>query len=291
MAVRLVRGSETLELDGNPYWLEGFTGFGAAPLRHQTSQGPEQHGATWLDFRLQPRTIGLVIGFCGTDYAQLLIYRQTLLAFCDPWGGLIAVEFEYPDGAKRRIDCILADDLDMASNDRAGFYQKAGLTLLAADPTWYNPNAQQYFVLSGSGDTFTVPTPVPTGIGRSTFDDYVVIYYPGTAPAYPRIRFIGPLTNPVLYHQSMGWKLDFTGTTIAAGSYYEINCAYGYKTVIDSAGTNRIDKLTADSNLAEFAIMPHPIVANGINNIRFTASNISDASALTIIFYDRYIGI
>lgn len=291
MAVRLIRGSETLELDGSPYWLEGFTGVGAAPVEHLVSQGPEQHGETWLDFRLRPRTVGLVIGFCGTTYAEWQTYRDGLLGFLAPWYGLIALEFELPDGARRRLDCVLADDLDMPSADRAGFYQRVAVSLLAPDPTWYEPDGMNIVLSGGGSASFAVPTSVPTAVGRSTFADNMIISYGGTAPAYPRLRLVGPLTNAIVQHTATGHKLDFTGTTITAGTYYEIDCAYGLKTVVDNTGTNRIDKLTADSNLAQFAILPHPLVLNGLNTLVVTASSITDASQVTVVLRERFLGL
>jgi len=291
MAVRLIRGGERLEFDGNPYWLEGFSGTGAAPLEHHMSAGPQQHGATWLDFRLAPRTIGLVVGFQGATYAEWEERRAGLLEFLAPWVGLMQLEFELRDGSQRRIDVVLSDDLDMPTADRAGFYQRVGITLLAPDPTWYEPTGVTATLRSGYGGSFTVPTAVPTAVGRSTFDDTLVVTCAGTAPAYPRLRLVGPLTDAVVTNTATGHKLDFTGTTIGTGTYYEINCAYGYKTVMDSSGTNRIDKLTSYSNLSEFALWPHPLVLDGDNSLRVTASGLSDASLVSVTWFDRYWGL
>jgi hypothetical protein len=49
-------------------------------------------------------------------------------------------------------------------------------------------------------------------------------------------------------------KLDFAGTTIAAGDWYEIDLRYGVKTIKDSNGVNKISALSANSNLATFRL-------------------------------------
>jgi hypothetical protein len=82
---------------------------------------------------------------------------------------------------------------------------------------------------------------------------------------------VGPITSPVITNAITGDKLDFTGTTIVGGASYTIDCRYGQKTVVDSAGANQISKLTSDSDLSTFCLLPDPDAPGGANTLSASA--------------------
>ena len=85
--------------------------------------------------------------------------------------------------------------------------------------------------------------------------------------------------------------MDFTDTTIATGHYYDIDCRYGYKTVLLDGTTNKIADLTAASDLATFHLAADPEVVGGANNINVTGSAIDANTKVTVTYTRRYIGI
>ena len=293
MSVRAIVGTEELWLtDGAPYWLEGFQGLGRAPMHVITTRGPEQHGETLLDFRLDPRVFALVLGFAADTYSDWQNARDALLRFLTPFGMGLVLEWLLGDGETRRLDCMCVEDMDMSSGDRQGFYQRVAATFRAADPTFYDPTmGAQSFELGGGGAGFEVPTPVPTAIGGSTIDSTHVIAYPGTAPSSPIIRVTGPITNCIITNLTTGKLLDLTGTTIAAGAYYDIDTRYAHQTVTDNLAVNQIADLTDDSDLGTFQLAPWPVAASGVNSIRVTGSGVTAATQVQVSWYNRYLGI
>jgi hypothetical protein len=111
--------------------------------------------------------------------------------------------------------------------------------------------------------------------------------YKGDADAYPIIRIYGPITNFVIAHAVKGgMKLDLTGTTIGAGDWFEFDLRYGVKTVKDSSGANKIDKLTSDSNLATWRLL-----AGFANTITASGSGITTTTAVQLTWKNAYSGI
>lgn len=111
----------------------------------------------------------------------------------------------------------------------------------------------------------------------------VTVTYSGNMDEYPILTVRGPITSPIITNGSTGDVLDFTGYTVADGTSITINCQYGYKTVVDSAGVNRIDKLTTDSDLSTWRFV------NGTNSIGLAGSSTGANTGLSVSYYNRYL--
>lgn len=286
----IVSGVEWL-FNGNPFHFLGEDDFGAPNSRRNTERGAQQDGDSDLGGRLEPRTLNVVVGIEAYDAGDLWDHREQLLKLFSPYRNVTL--FVRRKGVERRLDCVCAGGLRMPKNDRTGHFQKSAIALRAADPTWYDAEQSVVnFNLGGGTGQFTVPTPVATAVGASTIDMSVAVSYAGSWLSQPNIRIAGPITNPVITNQTTGEKLDFTGTTIGVGQYYDIDTRYGYKTVIDQAGVNQISKLTSDSDLATFHLEPDSDTAPfGINSIQVTGSSINTTTEVYVTYFTRYIGI
>jgi hypothetical protein len=262
---------------------------------HRISErGPMQHGNSDVGFRLDPRTVKLVLGVDPTTLGDQYTRRATLLSLFGPRTAAIPVRWTLPDGSYRQLDCHYLGDMRFETRAGEGYLLKVAVTLGANDPSFYDPTgAALTFALGGGAGTFAVPTPVPTDVGASTIDQSTALTYAGSWLCYPHlVRITGPITDAVVTNSTTGDKLDFTGTTIAAGDHYDIDCRYGRKTVVDAAGANQIATLTTDSDLATWHISADPDVApGGINSIRVTGSAASTATKVEISYYNRYLGI
>lgn len=117
------------------------------------------------------------------------------------------------------------------------------------------------------------------------------IAYAGSWRAYPVVTIEGPITDPVLTNTSTGDKLDFTGTTISSGDTYTIDCRYGFKTVKDAAGTNKIADLSSDSDLATFHLAPDPEVSSGNNALTLTGTGTDANTEVTVAYNERHVGL
>jgi hypothetical protein len=193
----------------------------------------------------------------------------------------------------RQIEAhYVGDSLGFENANRNFLWQQFAVALRCPDPRWYDPtiNTVEYS-LGGGTNTFVVPFEVPFYVGASTIDLTRTVTYNGDIKAYPTIRLTGPITDPVITHEQTGYKLDFTGTTISAGDYYEIDLGYADNTIKDSSGANKLADLTNDSDLVNFAIEADPDISGGANSINVTGSSISDATEIMISYYDYYLGI
>ena len=270
-------------------------GLGMSPLHRISERGPMQHGDTDLDFRLDPRIIRLVLEIEGTSAHDLYDQRKALIGIFKPRKSPVILEWVLPNITTRRILANYISDMSLPNADRESFSQKVVVTLEANDPAFYDPTGLSiYFQLGGGGgDVCEVPTPIPMLVGASTLNASGDITYNGDWLEYPQVHIIGPITDPVvtITHGTTSEKLDFTGITIAAGAYYTIDCRYGYKTIVNSSGVNKIADLTNDSRLDDFHIEADPDAPGGLNTITVTGSAVTGATYVGMNYYERYLGL
>lgn len=291
--LEIVRAGVALDISDEINFVhEQNDGFGMPPFHRLNERGPLQHGVTDRGYRLDPRTVNLIIPTIGATWADRYTRRQQLIAQLAPGDDALILRFTDPGGNIYNLDCYCVAGPAFASKDTWGNDFKAVFTLYAPDPSWYDPVATALtFNLGGGADTMLVPTVIPMTVGGSTIDSDNTADYAGTFLSYPFIRITGPIQNCVITNNSTGEKLDFTGVTIAAAHYYDIDTRYGYKTVMLDGITNKISDLTSDSDLATFHIAPHPEVANGLNSINISGINITAATKIEIVYFAIYVGI
>jgi hypothetical protein len=284
----------TYSLTDNTYtiWM-GDDGAGMLPMHNISTRGNLQNGSTYEDYRADPRTVRLAVEILGTSLNDLYTKRGQLLRIFKP-GQQIKLLYTLPDASLRQLDCRFAGDMVMPTADADGFAQKVGIALTAFDPSFYDPlGVGITFNLGGGAGAGVIPMVVPTLVGTSTLDTTNVVAYSGTYDSYPTlIRVTGPITNCIITNAATGDKLDFTGTTIAAADYYDIDCRYGYKTVKDKAGTNKVGTLTTDSDLATWRFLAAVDgSASFDNSISVTGSSVTGATNVDISFFTRFVGL
>ncbi len=147
------------------------------------------------------------------------------------------------------------------------------------------PNAAIYNVALSSNQRASLTSAIDGGLSASK-----TITYTGSFLTYPIITITGPITGPVLTNVSTGEDLDFTGITIAGGDTYTIDCRFGYKTVKNAAGTNKIADLTAASDLATFHLGADPEVSGGANAFTLTGTGTDANTTVTITYNERFVG-
>ncbi len=287
----LSRGAEYDLSDGETYRVLDIDGIAHAATSRITERGPMQHGESDLGYRLQPRHIILALLARGGDEAAWLARRAELMRILRASDHPLGLRLRSGD-VVRQIDCYLSGEMSMAQEGGVmPRWQRVGLQLYCPDPTWYDPAPVTLQFDGGGGEATTVPTPVPTMVGSSEFMQLRVVAYDGSWEAAPVVRIVGPIKDACIEHLATGDKLDFTGVTIAAGHWYEIDCRYGRASVIDDAGANKIADLSADSNLSTFAIRADPDVWEGWNALRVTGTNISAATLVRLTYHERYVGV
>lgn len=283
-----------LDADGNTRcdcWLVGGVGTGMAPLHFLSERGPQQHGDTYRGFVLDPREIAYVFELGANTPADLDDGREALYQLLTPTDDGLQLKIARQNGTTRQIGARYSGGFTGDTKEiDAELYQRIALTFTCRDPLWFDPEqVAETFGASGASAGMAVPWQIPWKLGASSISQARTLSYTGTFETSPIVRIAGPITDAVITNASSPGadRLDFTGTTIAGGAYYEVDCTN--KTVRDHTGTNQIAKLL-NSDLATFAIHPHPIAAGGANTIVVGGSGISGATQVYLTYYRRYIG-
>lgn len=271
-----------------------FDGLDTAPVRRLTERGPQQHGDSDVGFRLDPRFFNLVLVAVSSDRSAYYTNRRTLLNIFAPREEAMVVKFVLDNGDTRQIDAHLVGQPQWTADaSEAYLVGRMGVQFRAADPTMYDPvEGSVVFALGGGSDAWEIPWVIPWEIGAAALDQTVTIQYAGNWRTYPIVKIEGPITNAIIVNETTGEKLDFTGVTISAGDHYEIDCRYGQKTVVDSAGTNKIADLSSDSDLATFHL--EPIRGNEsyrTNDINVTGSAVTEATEVYFRYRIRHTGL
>lgn len=289
--IKLVRGSAAIDLtDLVLHHVMEFDGFGMPPLRRLSERGPLQDGDTDIGFRLDPRIIRMQVHLYGLTNQGLHERREALLNALRPGASSdpIKLRYTYPGGLTRQIDVHASGGMTFNGANRLRANMPEVIELRAADPTWYDPNgASVQFAQTGGGTAMPMPVLFPLTFGASSLDVTQLVNLAGDNAwvTYPIIYATGPVTNLVLTNTTTGKKLDFTGSTIGTGVTYTIDTRYGRKTVIDSSAVNRISQLTADSDIAGWALQP------GNNSLRATGTSVNNATSIVIQYNQRFIGV
>lgn len=273
-------------------WLDAHDGLGMAPSRRLSERGPMQQGETDRGVRYDPRMMSLAFGVSGQSMADYWDARDALYRLFRPRDTALSVRFDLDNGAARQIDGHLVGGLLGSSKDRKGFTLKLATTIKCPSPFWYDPTPVfETFGASGAAAGMGIPWAIPWQVGASSINQTRPILYTGSYQAEPIIQIVGPITSPIITNIITGDTLDFTGTTIAAGTTYTIDCRYGYKTVVDQNGTNQIAKLVSGSDLATFALLADPDAPGGVNSIAVAGTGISSATNVYLTYSRQYIGI
>jgi len=270
-------------------------GVGMMPSHRLRQRGPMQHGETDLGFRGDPRIVQLALLIEGTSPSNYWTRRTALLNLFKPGNDPLKLRFTLDNGDVRQLDCEYIGNMSLGSREKMRYTHAVGVMLSAAKPAFYDPTGKSVvFALGGGGAAFEIPMAIPLDIGASTLDQTVVIDYSGAARwlAYPyRIRIVGPITDAIVTNLATDEKLDFDGVTIGAGVYYDIDCRYGYKTIVDDGDTNKIADLTNDSDLATWHLGADPDVTGGLNGVQVSGSSVTAATQVYIHWFDKFVGI
>lgn len=288
----IIRNGTEYSLDDDTYCrLLSADGAGMLPLHRLSDRGPQQNGITDRGYYYDPRYIILTLGVIGTSLADMETKRSNMRTIFAPQTNPLTMKFTLPSGAVRLIDCHYIDGLEMP-HQNTGTWLRSAVTLQCPDPTFYSGTALSAdFNISAGADTWVVPFSIPLQVGASQIDSDLPVSYGGEAATYPTIRITGPAVDAILTNETLDLKLDFTGGTIDAGDYYDIDLRYGRKTVTDSGGTIQIGKLTTDSDLATWRIAADPDAVSGINSLNFACSGATLATKCEIVYYERYVGV
>jgi len=278
--------------DGTEFLLIRHEGLGMAPVRRLTEQGPYQHGVTDRGFRILPRQVLLGIVALAASPEEIYDRHEKLLEALAPSNDPIIVIFGYPGGRRREMDAHFLSGLRFPTFNRLGYSEEVVMELFCPEGTLraVDPSVETAG-LGAVGSGYAVPVPVPILVGASALDQTLSITSTGMFLVYPVIKIEGSIGDLKIENLMTDEKLDFAGLDIGDGHWYEIDLAYGTKTVVDDVGDNKIADLTDDSDLATWHLGAAPEVAGGVNDIQVTGTGINDNTRITLTYYCRYVGL
>lgn len=282
----------------------GNTGYGMPPIQYITQRGPFQNGESVLDYRINTRTIQLTHRRNECDRNGYWTGRSELINFLRPNRQPTSLFQTFvlrkilPDGSKRDIRVLYNSGLGFRPSQTEQWDEwsiQETIVFLAHDPIFFDPDENTVSitppVTSGSNLEFSITFPIRFSSRANAAEE--TIEYNGNYKSFPIITLKGPMRHPVIRNISTGDLLEFNNDyELATGEFLTIDTTFGQKTIVDSNGDNQIGQLTEDSDLTSFHIAPDPEAEDGENQIGFTAdSMLTDISAVSIRYYDRYIGI
>jgi len=294
LKIEIVRGGKSWDFSDLIDWSPAaLMGFGLPPLHRLSNRGPMQHGDSDVGFRLDPVFMQVDTNVYAVSLVDQYALRATMLEAFKPSDDPLILRVTLPDASVRCRDVFTVGGLTMDSSMFQGFFGTIPMQLKASNPTWYDPTlVTESWAVAGAGTGMPIPLLIPWTIGSSVIDQTKVITNTGDWQSYPTVRITGPITDCIITNLTVDSdKLDFTGTTIAAGNYYEIDCRYGYKTVKNAAGANVIDDLTNDSDLATFRIEATPQAPSNENILHVQGNTATGATRVAITYAPRFIGI
>jgi hypothetical protein len=285
-----------LTYGGLTFW-DGRVGTGLVTARRITEQGPDQDGVSDLGFRLNQRTVGLVLTFTGANDTAVERKQERIYGLLKPRDAAYSLRFRTPGrGRTYQIDCHTIDGPDFSSQEardglRAPLY-RAAVQIYAPDPVFYDPVLRsQSFGLTGGGGAWAIPWAIPWAIGSSALDQTTNILYAGNWEEFPIITMQGPIDNATITNTVSGALLSFSGASLSASDVYTIDLRPGRKSIVNQAGANVIANLAAGSDLATWSLLPDPDAPGGVNPVRVTGSNVTTATQVFIAYYHRFVGV
>lgn len=268
-------------------------GTGMPPIDYVTQRGPYQHGESLRDYFLTPRTVQYIVrhNYCSRE--DYWAGRGELISVLAPNNGPLAtlatgtLRKVMPGGTVRDLTCIIDQGPKFEPRDPSQWDELSyteTLRFIAHNPIYFDPNAHSLLFHTTDAGTFPITFPI-TFLPEYNIEETIV--YAGTWFEYPIITVVGPMTSFTITNVTTGASITVEGL-IDTGRTLTIDLTYGRKTVTLDDGTNFIGYVTADSNLAQFAIIP------GTNDLFVTAFLIGPfepRDRVTMTYYDRYFGI
>lgn len=279
--------------------MPAYGGFGAPPITWVTARGYRQHGATVLDHVIGPRSIVLELYYAGTKHCTREDYwraRAELLDLLRPnRGGPLRVTLTTAAGTQRMLlvepdPGLVLPPTDPGVND---WSVREAVSFTAFDPFWYDPTpvTQTRPARLDTNLVFPITFPIEFGLfgGRFVFD----MQYKGTWESYPTFVVSGPYNNATFINGATGARFQLV-LPIGAGEQRIINLDPLRRRITNAAGENKFGELSPtveNSNLNRFSLQPYPTAPNGVQSITVILSGISDASGVSLRYYERYWGI
>ena len=236
------------------YTLKHAEGFASGGIEVVRWNRPGFHGAKTPRAFWRERIMRLIIGVRASTSATYEQKRRDLQeAFDFPRNGLTWLKFTTQGGLALQTRVQLNAPIQaplMAGEVTIGDFR---IELIAEDPVFYSQTEQEVDITFAAGS------------GTLTNS--------GNAPVFPTARIHGNVLNPSILNSGFGYTVSFSGVTIAAGSYYDIDMLE--ETVEDESGVNRYSYVNSDDFFwltkgANAIVLSGTAGGSGLRKVTFT---------------------
>ena len=208
------------------YTLKSAEGFGSGEVEVVKWDRPGFHGIKTPRAFWRERIMRMVVGVRSSTSADYETRRRALeAAFDTPRDGLTYLKFTTQGGLAVQTQVHLNAQIQAPLNQGEVTIGDFRIELIAEDPLFYSQtlNVPEILFSAGSG----------------------VINNTGNSSVYPTIRVYGSVTDPVITNTTLAKTVSFTGLTIAAGHYIDIDMLN--ETVLYDGITNYYSYLLLDN--------------------------------------------
>ena len=278
------------EPDGTPHLLSDYPYFGMLrgrkgafmpPVRHVQDRVPMQNGARFRDSFYDPRVLDMPFHMEDTDEETLRDHLRNLMGWFNVSDGDGQLEVAF-NGTTRRLNCRFLDGLglDESMENNGIYWQDFILTLLAADPFWYNAAATEVEFSGGAGGGLFFPILPMTLITGAIFGTNTV-NNPGDVEAWPIWTIEGPTSGGIeLQNVTTGRTLILSSLVLTTGQTLTIDTRPLYKTIKREDGSNQM------GNGFSGSLWP---MAKGDNEITTSVAGFTVDTRVTLSFYPGYL--
>ena len=291
-----------MPLDDEEKMLLTEEGWGMPPIRYYTQSGPEQHGETVLDYRLEPRIIQLMHRTDTCDRYRYWDARSELINILRPnrqTGNTIApgiLRKKLPDGKIRQVDVFLERG-PVFQPRRLDVWDEWGYTetirFVAKNPIIYDPTLVTLSWTLTASDNLVFPITFPIMFGGSVIDNSLVVNYGGTWLAYPVITVVGPINGLQINNLTTGRTIQLN-YSISTGETVYFDLSYGNKRVYNNLNERLIGAVAEgyEGDLVKFFLAPDPMAPSGVNTLSVLGGGaVVGVTSVSIEYYTTYIGI
>jgi hypothetical protein len=276
-ALRLEDGPRTLDLQTEEYRV-GRLEIGFPTVRPVTQPRPDDDGELDTTSRHGAAAVSMDVLLVAKD-ATLLELRDALRSFCHPAARPYLVVEQ--DGQQRRMR-LRADQQAAPITDP--LHQQIQASWRAPDGVMESLAEQigTSDAVSDSGGGRSYPRSYPLSYAQSSAVGAVTVTNDGTVPVRPLLRLYGPATDPRVENQSTGERLIFTGLSLLAGDWLEIDCRD--KTI-------RLNGLSNQSRYArlDFATSSFLRLLPGMNTVRYYPVSFGNGARLEVRFRSAWL--
>jgi hypothetical protein len=278
-AMRLVDGARVLELDRASGYRVQKLDLGFPTVRAVTQPRTDRDGEDDTTERYGASAVSMDIKLFPTATLTLTEILDSLRAFCHPkTRPYLVVE---RDGVERRI--MLRSDQQSApitnpfvTDVQVAWRAPDGVSEAVAEEVAL-ANAVALVEPGVAFDwTFPLTFPATSAVGS------VPVSNSGTVPVLPVLRLYGPCTDPRVENQTTGEQMIFSGLTIAAGDYLEIDSRNATIRLNGLASQSRYSRLS-------FAVSTFLHLEPGLNTIRYYPVSFSTGARLEVRYRSAWI--